>query len=130
MDKVYGLVEGNENDTPDFGSLELFTDFDDALYMARRLNKDNLFRLHPERQTEWEANAELTTEQDDRVNELWTAGLVNSKVKEIAETYMERCGHWVDETCIDKLIDNVINKCLKIGSLPWGWYGVVEYRVH
>lgn len=130
MNKIYGLVEGNENDTPDFRSLELFTDFDDALDMARCLNKENLFKLHPERQTEWEANAELTAEQDNKVNELWTAGLIHPEVREIAETYMKRYGHWVDETCIDKLIDNVINKCLKLGNLPEGWYGVVEYWVH
>lgn len=127
---IYGLVKGNENDTPDFGSLELFTDFDEALGRARELNKDNLFRLHPEKETEWEANPELTVEQSHRVNELWTAGLTNPEVKKIAEIYMGRCGHWVDETCVNELIDNVINKCLKLGNLPCGWYGVVEYEVH
>ena len=130
MDKVYGLVEGNENDTPDFESLEFFANFDDALYLARRLNKDNIFRLHPERETEWEANTELTAEQDNKVNELWTAGLVNPEVREIAETYMSRNGHWIDETRVDELIDNVISKCLKWGNLPCGWYGVVEYQVN
>lgn len=130
MDKVYGLVKGNENDTPDFGSLELFTDFDDALNIARCLNKDNLFRLHPEKEAEWEANAELTVEQSYRVNELWTAGLVNPEARKIAEAYMAHKGHWVDETCVNELIDNVINKCFKSGYLPWGWYGVVEYRVN
>lgn len=49
---VYGLVKGNENDVPDFGTLELFADFDDALHIARCLNKDNIFRLHPEREAE------------------------------------------------------------------------------
>ena len=43
---------------------------------------------------------------------------------------MERCGHWVDETRVNELIDNVINKCLRFGNLPWGWYGVVEYNVY
>lgn len=127
---IYGLVKGSENDTPDFGSLELYADFDDALHMARCLNKDNIFRLHPEREAEWEANTELTAEQDNKVNELWTAGLVNPEVREIAETYMERYGHWVDETCVNELIDNVINKCLWFGNLPCGWYGVVEYDVY
>lgn len=127
---IYGLVKGNENDVPDFGSLELFSDFDEALDLARRLNKDNLFRLHPERETEWEANTDLTPEQDDKVNELWTAGLIYPEVRKIAEAYMEHRGHWVDETCINELINNVINKCLRFGNLPCGWYGVVEYRVH
>ena len=127
---IYGLVEGNENDVPDFESLELFFNFDDALDIARRINKDNLFKLHPEREAEWEANADLTPEQDDKVNELWTAGLIHPEVRKITEVYMERYGHWIDETCIDKLIDNVISKCLKFGILPCGWYGVVEYRVH
>lgn len=127
---IYGLVEGNENDVPDFKSLELFFNFDDVLDIARRINKDNLFKLHPEREAEWEANADLTPEQDDKVNELWTAGLIHPEVRKIAEVYMERYGHWIDETCIDKLIDNVISKCLKFGNLPCGWYGVVEYRVH
>lgn len=127
---VYGLVKGNENDVPNFGSLELYADFDDALHMARCLNKDNIFRLHPEREAEWEANTELTAEQDNKVNELWTAGLVNPEVREIAETYMSRNGHWIDETHVDELIDNVISKCLKWGNLPCGWYGVVEYRVN
>lgn len=127
---IYGLVEGNENDVPDFKSLELFFNFDDVLDIARRINKDNLFKLHPEREAEWEANTDLTPEQDDKVNELWTAGLIHPEVRKIAEVYMERYGHWIDETCIDKLIDNVISKCLKFGNLPCGWYGVVEYRVH
>lgn len=127
---VYGLVKGNENDVPNFGSLELYADFDDALHMARCLNKDNIFRLHPEREAEWEANTELTAEQDNKVNELWTAGLVNPEVRKIAETYMSRNGHWIDETRVDELIDNVISKCLKWGNLPCGWYGVVEYRVN
>ena len=127
---IYGLVEGNENDVPDFRSLELFSDFDEALNLARCLNKDNLFRLHPERETEWEANTDLTPEQDDKVNELWTAGLIHPEVRKIAEAYMEHHGHWVDETCINELINNVINKCLRFGNLPCGWYGVVEYRVH
>lgn len=127
---IYGLVEGNENDVPEFKSLELFFNFDDALDIARRINKDNFFKLHPEREAEWEANADLTPEEDDKVNELWTAGLIHPEVRKIAEVYMERYGHWIDETCIDKLIDNVISKCLKFGNLPCGWYGVVEYRVH
>lgn len=127
---IYGLVEGNENDVPDFGSLELFADFDDALHIARCINKDNLFRLHPEREAKWEADANLTAEQEDKINELWTAGLIHPEVRKIAEAYMERCGHWIDETCVDKLIDNVINKCLRFGNLPYGWYGVVEYKVH
>ena len=127
---IYGLVEGNENDVPEFESLELFFNFDDALDIARRINKDNLFKLHPEREAEWEANADLTPEQDDKVNELWTAGLIHPEARKIAEVYMERYGHWIDETCIDKLIDNVISNCLKLGNLPCGWYGVVEYRVH
>ena len=127
---VYGLVKGNENDVPDLESLELIANFDDALDFARRLNKTNLFRLHPEKETEWEANPELTVEQSYRVNELWTAGLTNPEVKKIAEAYMGRCGHWVDETCVNELIDNVINKCLRFGNLPCGWYGVVEYEVH
>lgn len=80
---VYGLVKGNGNDVPDFGTMEL-----------------------------------------------WTAGLLHPEVREIAEAYMERCGHWVDETCVNELIDNVINKCLRFGNLPWGWYGVVEYNVY
>ena len=130
MDKVYGLVKGNENAVPDFGTLELFADFDDALHIARCLNKDNIFRLHPERETEWEASAGLTTEQDNKIKELWTAGLIHPEVREIAETYMSRNGRWVDETRIDELIDNVINKCLRFGNLPWGWYGVVEYDVY
>lgn len=127
---VYGLVKGNKNDVPDFGTMELYADFDDALHMARCINKDNWFRLHPEREAEWEANANLTPEQDDKINELWTAGLLHPEVREIAEAYMERCGHWVDETRVNELIDNVINKCLRFGNLPWGWYGVVEYNVY
>lgn len=127
---IYGLVKGGENDIPDFGSLELYTDFDNALAVARCYNKGNIFRLHPEREAEWEANIELTAEQDNKVNELWTAGLVNPEAREIAETYMSRNGHWIDETHVDELIDNVISKCLKWGNLPYGWYGVVEYRVN
>lgn len=127
---VYGLVKGNENDVPDFGTLELFADFDDALHIARCLNKDNIFRLHPEREAEWEAKADLTAEQDNKVNELWTVGLIHPEVREIAEIYMSRNGRWVDETCVDELIDNVISKCLKLGSLPCGWYGIVEYNVN
>lgn len=127
---IYGLVKGNENDVPDFGALELYADFDDALHIARCLNKDNIFRLHPEREAEWEANANLTSEQDNKINELWTVGLIHSEVREIAEIYMSRNGRWVDETCVDELIDNVINKCLRFGNLPWGWYGVVEYNVY
>lgn len=127
---VYGLVKGNENDVPDFGSLELYADFNEVLHIARTTNKDNWFRLHPEREAEWEANTNLTPEQDDTINELWTAGLLHPEVREIAEAYMERCGHWVDETCIDELIDNVINGCLILGNLPCGWYGIVEYQVN
>lgn len=127
---IYGVVKGNENDTPDFSTLKFYADFDDALYMARCINKDNLFRLHPERETKWEANADLTPEQDNKINELWTAGLIHPEVREIAEAYMERCGHWVDETCVNELIDNVINECLRLGNLPCGWYGVVEYNVY
>ena len=127
---VYGLVKGNKNDVPDFGTLELFADFDDTLHIARCLNKDNIFRLHPEREAEWEAIADLTAEQDNKIIELWTAGLIHPEVREIAEAYMERCGHWVDETCVNELIDNVINECLRLGNLPCGWYGVVEYNVY
>lgn len=127
---VYGLVKGNENDVPDFRTLELYADFDDALHIARSINKDNFFRLHPEREAEWEANADLTAKQDDKIKELWTAGLIHPEVREIAETYMSRNGHWIDETHVDELIDNVISKCLKWGNLPCGWYGVVEYRVN
>lgn len=127
---VYGLVKGNENDVPDFGSLELYADFNEALHIARTMNKDNWFRLHPEKEAEWEANTNLTPEQDDTINELWTAGLLHPEVREIAEAYMERCGHWVDETCINELIDNVINGCLILGNLPCGWYGIVEYQVN
>lgn len=127
---VYGLVKGNENDVPDFGSLALYADFNEALHIARTMNKDNWFRLHPEKEAEWEANTNLTPEQDDTINELWTAGLLHPEVREIAEAYMERCGHWVDETCINELIDNVINGCLIFGNLPCGWYGIVEYQVN
>lgn len=127
---IYGLVKGNENDVPDFGTLKLYANFDDALHIARSINKDNFFRLHPEREAKWEANADLTPEQDNKINELWTAGLIHPEVRKIAETYMERCGHWVDETCVNELIDNVINECLRLGILPCGWYGVVEYNVY
>ena len=127
---IYGLVKGNENDVPDFSTLELYADFDDALHIARSINKDNFFRLHPEREAEWEANTDLTAKQDDKIKELWTAGLIHPEVREIAETYMGRCGHWVDETCVNELIDNVINKCLRFGNLPCGWYGIVEYDVY
>lgn len=127
---VYGLVKGNENDVPDFESLELFSDFNDALNIARCINKDNWFRLHPEREAEWEANANLTPEQENIINELWTAGLTNPEVREIAEAYMERCGHWVDETRVNELNDNIIHKCFKLGNLPCNWYGVIEYEVH
>ena len=43
---------------------------------------------------------------------------------------MSRNGHWIDETHVNELIDNVISKCLKWGNLSYGWYGVVEYRVN
>ena len=127
---IYGLVKGNENDTPDFGSLELFADFDNVLHIARCMNKDNLFRLHPEREAKWEANTNLTAEQEDKINELWTVGLIHPEVRKIAEAYMKHYGRWIDEICVNELIDNVINECLKSGNLPCGWYGVVEYNVY